>query len=189
MDFEKAFNEVVSNLVVRESDWKFVTSGGASLGVSTPWAKVGVNAGGGSLWVKRDADADATRLDFGGIGGSVGLSLVPTPANFSFSLPAMPSAGRIYKLPFAGWTLTKDELQGGFVMIELTGDFGPGGSAAVMFIGGSQALATAAGLTTGGAMQIPALIATSEACVAFGGMTATLIPANVGITMYVGLIY
>ena len=33
---------------VRESQWKFVTAGGGSLGVSTPIARVGVNAGGGA---------------------------------------------------------------------------------------------------------------------------------------------
>jgi len=184
MGFEEALNEVLSNLVVRESQWKFVTSAGASLGVSTPWARVGLNAAGGAFWVKRDSDAEATRLDFGGIGGGVGLSLVPTPANFSFSIPEMPSAGRIYKLPFAGWTLTKDEMQGMFIMIEISGDFGAGGSAALMFIGGNTLLSSMAG-----PMMIPAVIASSEACVAFGGMTATLIPANVGITAYAGIIY
>ncbi len=92
MDFGDAVNEVMSNLVVRESDWNFVTSGGASLGVSTPWARIGVNAAGGCFWVKRDTDADATRLDFGGIGGSVGLSAIPTPANFSYSFDLQPSS-------------------------------------------------------------------------------------------------
>lgn len=189
MDFGDAVNEVMSNLVVRESDWNFVTSGGGSLGVSTPMARIGVNVGGGCFWVKRDTDADTTRLDFGGIGGSVGLSAIPTPANFSYSFPEMPSAGRIYKLPFAGWSLTLDELQGGFVMFEVAADVYAGGSAAVMFVGGNPMIAAAAASVSMGTMQIPALIASSEACVAFGGMTGTIVPANVGVSVYVGLIF
>ena len=141
------------------------------------------------MWVQKDGDSDQVRLDYGGVGGSLGLSLVPTPANFTFSIPAMPSAGRIYKLPFAGWTLTEDEIKGGFVMIEAGADWGAGGGGALMFIGGSVAIATAVGLATWGAGQLPALIATAEACVAFGGMTATLIPVNASVSIYVGLIF
>ena len=188
MSVGEAIDRVLSGVIVRESQWKFVTSGGASIGVSTPIARVGVNAGGGSMWVKKDGDADNLRLDYGGVGGSVGLSLVPTPVNFTFSIPAMPSAGRIYKLPFAGWTLTEDELKGGFVMIEVGADWGAGAGGALMFIGGSVTLATIVGFSTMGAGQLPALIATSEACVAFGGMTATVVPVNAGISIYVGII-
>lgn len=187
-DIGAAIDEITSNLVVRESDWKFVTSGGAAVTVSTPIARVGINAGGGMVQVQRDSDSSPTTLVFGGIGGSIGLSLVPTPANFSFSIPAMPSAGRIYKLPFAGWTLTKDELQGAFVMIEAAGDFGPGGAGALMFMGGSVLAAGAIGGMTYGAGALPTLIATAECCVAFGGMTASLIPANVSLSVYVGII-
>ncbi len=38
---------------VRDSGWEFVTSGGASLGVSTPIVNVGVAAGGGMLKLRR----------------------------------------------------------------------------------------------------------------------------------------
>lgn len=184
MDWEAKVQAFLSNLVIVESDWRFVTSAGGTLTVSTPIARVGVNGTGGLLRLKRDSDKSPTQLNFGGIGGGVGVSLVPTPANFSFSIPQMPSAGRVYKLPFAGRTLSLHELKGAFVMIEVGADFGPGGSGALMFLGGNTMIGAMAG-----PMQFPAMLATSNACVRFGGMTATLIPANAGINIYAGAIF
>ncbi|MGI8556421.1 MAG: hypothetical protein ACR2LT_08720 [Pyrinomonadaceae bacterium] len=51
MGFEEQFKAVMSRMVAVESDWKFVTSGGAALTVSTPIVHLGVNATGGALWV------------------------------------------------------------------------------------------------------------------------------------------
>lgn len=174
----------MSNLVVFRSDWKFVTSAGAALTVSTPVARVGVGGTGGMLHVKRDSDANVTKLNFGGVGGGVGLSLVPTPANFSFSLPQMPSSGVVYKLPFAGRTLSLRELKGLFVMYEIGADFGPGASGSLMFLGASPFLAPTISTPIG----LPMIMATMNACVCFGGMSASLIPANVGINVYTGII-
>lgn len=63
---------------------------------------------------------------------------------------------------------------------------GPGWGECVMFLGGSLQAAAAASALSGGVMQIPALLATSNACVRFGGMTATVLPVNVGIAAYIG---
>lgn len=185
---ETTLREVLSSgLKIFESDWSFVTSAGSALTVSTPIAKIGISAGGGALWVKNDSQQSPIRLEYGGIGGSAGLSLVPTPVNFSFSLPKMPSTGKIYKLPFAGFSLSLNEMKGGFLMFEIAGDFGPGLSGSAMFIGGNVAIATAVGMASpGGALHIPALITTSKACVAFGGLTASLIPANVSVSIFAG---
>jgi hypothetical protein len=142
------------------------------------------------MWVKRNSDTSESQLDFGGIGGSAGLSLIPFPGNFSFSLPQMPNAGTIYKLPFAGsGNLSLSDLKGSFVLLEIAGDAGPGLSGALMFLGGSTIIASMVAVATAGSMQIPALIATSNACVRFGGLTATLLPFNVGISLYVGIIF
>jgi hypothetical protein len=189
MGWEATFRDVMSRMTVTESDWKFVTSGSGELTVGTPVAHLGVNATGGAMWIKRASDTNETRLAFGGLGGSLGLSLIPFPGNFSFSLPQMPNAGTIYKLPFAGRTLSLRELQGAFVLMEVAADAGPGLSGALMFLGGSIIIATMVGAASAGTMQLPALIATSNGCVRFGGLTATLLPFNVGLSVYVGIIY
>jgi len=96
----------------------------------------------------------------------------------------MPSAGVVYKLPFAGKSHSQSELKGVFVTLELCADLGPGLSGAVMFIGGNPYLAAMAG-----PLYLSALIATSNACVRFGGLTATLLPVNASASAYVGAIY
>lgn len=119
---------------------------------------------------------------------TVGVSLIPTIVDFSFSLPQMPSSGVIYKLAFAGKTLSFSELQGLFVMVDISGDVGPGGSGSIMFLGGSYLISSIAGFASAGALQIPAILATCNAAVCFGGLTASVIPANASITCYLGVI-
>jgi hypothetical protein len=186
MSADKSLSSILSNLAVVESDWKFVTSAGAELSVNTPIAKVGVNLTGGLIRVKRDSDPQPTQLNFGGVGGSVGLGLVPLPAKFSFSLPQMPSVGRIYKLPWARQTLDLNEMKGAMVMFQIGADAGPGVSGAFMFLGGRLWFAAGLGGATMGAGHLPGLVMSSNACVKFGGMTANVIPVNVGVTAYVG---
>lgn len=189
MGLAEELNELLAGVHVDESQWKFVTSGGGSIGVSTPIARVGINATGGSMWVQKDGSDSQVRLDYGGIGGSLGLSLVPTPVNGSFSLPALPSTGRIYRLPFAGRSVSKRELKGAFVMLEVGADWGAGVSGAFMFMGGSIPLAMMASAVSAGSGMVPTLIATSNACVAFGGVAITVIPANVSVSIYLGAIF
>jgi hypothetical protein len=57
-----------------------------------------------------------------------------------------------------------------------------------MFLGGSERIAAAAAMASNGLLQLPALLATSNACVRFGGMNAVLLPANMGLTAYLGAI-
>ncbi len=73
--------------------------------------------------------------------------------------------------------------------MELAGDLGAGGSGTIMYLGGSYLAGVLAGAASFGALQIPAIIATSNACVRFGGLTATLIPANIGVSFYVGRVF
>ena len=114
--------------------------------------------------------------------------MVPFPANFSFSMPQMPSSGTVYKLPWAGEKLSADELKGAFVQFSVEGDFGPGYGQSLMFLGGNTWFAGLVGLTPGAGsfLQLTTLLATSNACVRFGGMSATLLPGNVGVVAYVG---
>jgi hypothetical protein len=65
--------------------------------------------------------------------------------NFSFSIPDMPSAGTVYKLPYAGKTLSLKELKGGFIMLQAGADAGAGRAKGVMFLGGDLQLAGLAG--------------------------------------------
>lgn len=167
-----------------ESPWTFDTSAGAELMVGTPIARVAVGGTMGAIWVKYRGGGQSTRLTYGGAGGSLGASLIPFPGNFSFSIPQMPSGGVVYKLPSAGKTLSLSEMRGVFLLFELAADWGPGASGAVMFIGGNQVLAS----VVGPGMYVLAMLATSKACVRFGGMTATAVPFNAAASVYTGLI-
>ncbi|MDB4972212.1 MAG: hypothetical protein JWN48_553 [Myxococcaceae bacterium] len=57
-----------------------------------------------------------------------------------------------------------------------------------MFLGGSPTMAAAFAVVGNGAMQLPALVASSKACVRFEGMSATVVPGNIGIAVYLGYI-
>ena len=137
MGIEKTATDWLKAARVTETPWQFVTSAGGELAVGTPIARLSVAGVVGALWVKYGRDGTTQRLTYGGVGASAGFSLVPFPANFSFSIPAMPSAGVIYKLPFAGKALSFNELRGPFVMMQVGVDWGPGVSGSVMFIGGN----------------------------------------------------
>ncbi len=188
MDFEKKFKQFMSSFNPVQTDWSFVTSANGALAVKTPIVNVGANATGGAIWIKNESNGSTHSLKYGGVGGSVGLSLVPTVIDFAFSIPQMPSAGKIYKLPFAGRSLSLREMKGLFVMLDISGDVGPGGSGSVIFLGGSYIASSVAGLVSAGTMQIPALLATCNAAVCFGGLTASVIPVNASINIYLGAV-
>lgn len=188
MGFKENFSAFMKNLAPVRSDWAFSTSANGAIAVETPIVHVGVNATAGGLWIKNIRDNTEVTLKYGGIGGSVGVGLVPCPIDFSFSIPQMPSRGIIFKLPYAGKTLSLNELKGEFVMLEISGDVGPGGSGALMFLGCSTFWSTLAGSLSFGALQVPALMATANACVMFGGMTVSIIPVSANVTVYVGAV-
>jgi hypothetical protein len=137
------------------------------------------------MWIKQGDRARPVKLTYGGIGATAGLrNLVPCPINFSFSLPAMTSRGRIYKLPAAGKTLSLNEFKGGLVVFQLSADVGAGWTQAAIFMGGDYPLASATG-----PFVAMALLATSKAFLWFGGMSSTLLPGNLGTTAYLGMIH
>jgi hypothetical protein len=185
-----ALKTFISDLSVSESTWRFVTSAGGELSIGTPVVHVGANVTAGAIWLQDGAGGKPIRFTFGGVGGSASLNLVPFPANLSFSMPQMPSSGTVYKLPYAGGTLSESELRGAFVQIGIASDFGPGYGQSLMFMGGSASLAAILNMMPGVGMilNLTALLATSNACVRFGGMSATLLPGNVGLAAYVGAI-
>ena len=111
MDFEEKFKQFMFGLNPIQTGWTFVTSANGALAVKTPIVNVGANATGGAIWIKNEADGSTHSLKYGGVGGSVGVSLVPTPVDFAFSIPQFPSAGRIYKLPFAHPLLTQQSFR------------------------------------------------------------------------------
>ncbi|MCS6875114.1 MAG: hypothetical protein RML33_10090 [Acidobacteriota bacterium] len=169
--------------IVSESEWRFDTSAGVdiSIGLSSFLFLAGTIGG---LWVKRDSDRDPVRLTYGGLGGGLGLSLVPSPVNISFSLPQMPSEGRIYKTIHARETLDLNEIRGPFLLIQGSADAGPGYSGSLMFLGGSKPDP----LLLLQRSNIVGFILTCYGCVRFGGMTATLLPFNLNLSVYGGLL-
>lgn len=188
MDFEEKFKQFLASFNPLQTDWSFVTSANGALAVKTPIVNVGANATGGAIWIKNESSGATHSLKYGGVGASVGVSAIPTPVDFAFSLPQMPSAGKIYKLPFAGRSLSLREMKGIFVMLDISGDVGPGGSGSAIFLGGSYLASAVAGIASAGALQIPALLATCNAAVLFGGMTVSVIPANASVTLYIGAV-
>jgi len=175
---------------VEESNWQFVTSAGAELSIGTPIVHIGVNATGGALWLRDGAKGAMTRLTYGGAGVGASLSLIAFPANFSFSITDMPSSGKVYKLPWAGGKLSLSELKGTFVSFGAAADFGAGYGESVMFLGCKAIAATAVSVVpiAGNYLQLVALLSTANACVRFGGMSATVLPANLGVTAYMGTV-
>lgn len=184
MDIEKTWQDICAAIDrYTHTPWKFVTSGSGTLSIGTPVVRLSLALTGGALWVSNGGKPIA--LAYGGVGGSGSLSLVPFPAGFSFSIPAMPSSGTIYKLPFAGQSLCFNELRGCFLMAELGADAGAGRSTSLMFMGADPLVIGALPVQA----KIPALIATSNACVRFGGMYASALPFNASLSCYLGVIY
>ena len=109
MGFKEEFEKFMKGLSPVQTDRAFVTSANDALAVKTPIVNVGANVTGGAIWIKNEADNSTFSLKYGGVGGSVGVSLIPTPIDFAFSIPQFPSGGRIYKLPFAEMSLSLRE--------------------------------------------------------------------------------
>jgi hypothetical protein len=184
MDWERAYKDLIENFWPIESQWIFDTSAGAEASFTSPGVKVGIAATGGAIWLRQGLRGRRVRLTYGGIGPTGGLgNLVPSPVNFSFSLPAMTSTGVIYKMPAAGKTLSESELKGGFMVFQASADVGAGISTAAIFMGGNYALAVASG-----PLFALVLLTTSKALLTFAGMSATLLPCNWGGTAYVGMV-
>ena len=104
--------EFLAQQLFRETPWTFSTSAGVELAVGSPLAHLGFNATGGCVWLKDGPNGTPQELNYGGVGGSGGLGIVPTAVNISFSMPQMLSFGVVYALPFGGDHLKFDDLKG-----------------------------------------------------------------------------
>lgn len=186
--FLQRIKEYLSQQVFRETPWEFVTSAGAEVSVGTPVAHVGFNASGGALWIRKKPDGAPQTLKYGGLGGAGSVNVVPSPVNLSFSMTQMPSYGTIYDLPLRGDCSTLDELKGPFVQLGYSGDFGPGYGFSFMFMGCDPVAMTSL-ISVPGPMvvaRIPQVCMTARAFARFHGMSATLLPGNIGGTLYFG---
>lgn len=117
------------------SDWQFKGSQGGSIGVDTEGLKLGVVGSLLEFQVARQNDPAPTRLRGAAIGGTIGVDLDFTPISFSIAPSDFSSDGFIFKLPGAGATLSKDELEGAFVALELSGSVFVGGSITLILFG------------------------------------------------------
>ena len=171
--------------LLRKSNWKFVSSSGGEVSVSTPVVRLGIGATKGKLFIKQKTAKKPITLNYSGNGASVGLSLVPTPVKLSFSMREMPSSGVIYKTPNAGKKLTIDEFKGGFVMMNIGADIGAGYSQTLIFLGVNKFFMRLIFLNP---VFFTATILTAEACIRIGGMSANVVPANASLNFYVGTI-
>jgi len=78
MDVENKIKDLLRTIQVTRTPWQFVTSGGGELTVGTPIARLSAGATAGAMWVRYGSE-QPVRLKYGGVGGAVGLSLVPFP--------------------------------------------------------------------------------------------------------------
>lgn len=117
------------------TDWQVTGSDGIGVGIGSPGVEIGGAINAMRFWLKRPQDAEPVTMWGGSIGGSIGLAPEPVPVEVSFSLSSFPSAGVILKSPSSGATLSKSELSGLAVTIELAGHFVGGGSV-IAILGG-----------------------------------------------------
>jgi hypothetical protein len=189
--FLQRIKEFLSQQVFRETPWEFVTSAGGEVSAGTPVAHVGFNATAGAVWLRKRPDGAPVALKYGGVGGSGSVNVLPSPVNLSFSMTQMPSSGRVYDLPHRGDCSTLAELKGSFVQFGYAGDFGPGYGWSFLFMG-CDALAMASLIGAPPAMvgmRLPQVCMSARAFARFRGMSATLLPGNVGATFYLGALF
>ena len=177
------YRHIVSTLVPQPSDWSFVTSGGLDVQLETPVINVGVGASGGLIDVQKQGESSPRRLYYGGIGGGIGLGLIPSPIDIGFSLTAFPSYGVVYKMPAAGGTLSFSEFKGACLFYQGGAQFGPGGGGVIMFTGANPFII---GLLPP-PIQFMGIVALSNAAIAFAGMNANLLPGEIGISALIGV--
>jgi hypothetical protein len=176
------YRRIVRNLTPQPSGWNFVTSGGGDVMLETPVVNVGVGASGGLIDVQ-NGSGPVQRLYYGGIGGGVGLGLVPSPIDIGFSLTAFPSYGVVYKMPAAGSSLSFGEFKGNCLFYQGGAQFGPGGSGVLMFTGANPFIINMLPMH----VKFMGVVALSKAAVAFAGMNVNLLPGEVGVSAMFGV--
>lgn len=194
MSITDHLNYVISELAFRDTDWVLDTAANGSVTISDPLpsgVSVGVAVEGGCLWVKRRSDPSSSPLIYGGVGGSVSVSVFDSPVNVTFATTDMLVVGKIYALPASGRSLTRDEFSGALVWLEANVDAGPGVAYSAMFLGGSLLLAAMVTQTPPpfGLTFLPALIASSEAVLFSRGDMYTVVPYNASVNVFIGMIH
>ena len=86
-----------------------------------------------SIGVQRTQDPDPTW--YHALGAGVGIGPEDVIGSLSWSPSELPSAGFIGKFPWAGRTLSADEICGNYWFIDLSGGCFEGASVAIMFFG------------------------------------------------------
>ena len=179
---QRQYRRVVSTMTPQPSGWNFVTSAGGDITLETPVVNVGAGISGGLIDVQ-NGSGPVQRLYYGGIGGGVGLGLVPSPIDIGFSITAFPSYGVVYRMPAAGSTLSFNEFKGNCLFYQGGAQFGPGGSAVLMFTGANPFIISMLPTT----LQFMGIVALSHAAIAFAGMNANLLPGEIGVSAMVGI--
>lgn len=109
------------------NDWSVVGTGGLDL---SAWMFCAHYC---SIGVQRTQDPDPTW--YHAFGAGVGIGPEDVIGSLSWSPSELPSAGFIGKFPWAGRTLSVDEICGNYWFIDLSGGCFEGASAAIMFFG------------------------------------------------------
>lgn len=127
--------EYIQRVVWFGTDWQVTGSDGVGIGAGTPGVEIGGAINAMRFWVKRPQDTKPVTMWGASVGGSVGLAPEPVPLEVSFSLSSFPSAGVILKSPSSGATLSKSELSGFIVSVEIAGH-AVGGGSVIAILGG-----------------------------------------------------
>ncbi len=174
--------------IFRDTDWSFVTSGGAEVDIGI--SKFLFAAGeAGAFYVRKDSDSQIWRLPFISLGAGVGIGVsVGGPVTVQVSLPCQPGGGfRIYRSPLRRSGFGLESFRGSFVMVAGAAAAAYGGSVSFLFFGAPSSVVNVlrAMGPLGPAAGIDAAIL---ACQGGGGLwgTAEVSGASIGATVYTG---
>lgn len=174
--------------IVAESQWQWLGADSGTVNVETPEVNVGVAATGGRMAIKHRGTGAKEMIGFGGFGGSLGLSAVPSPVNFSYSTQNMPAAGVIYRVGRAGSSLELDEIKGPMIMLDSSADAYLGVSGTFILSGGSSFLLQQALNPTFMGVALPAFMMSCTSLMVISGTMGSILPGNIGTNAMVGAI-
>lgn len=97
VDVAQGIQTFFLDLILRESQWKYVSGNEVMIGVNESIGEFGVAVGGGHYYIyQKDNKKEYFPLRFGQIGITGGLG-ISSPINLSVNLASMPAAGKIYQ--------------------------------------------------------------------------------------------
>lgn len=167
--------------IITPSKWRFVGSEGADASFTLPGAEVGVGVSMNSIYLKHEEQSKNVRLSLMGVGGVAGLGLIPCPLSYSYAEKDFYSSGKIFKLFAAGYDLSLDELRGPCLFGSVGGDVVVGGSAVAMYCGFTTTIPLSP-------QNLPLILMTSKAYFVMAGETRSILPVNVGLGAYFGVL-